>query len=90
MRKDVKDHGTAARLDGRFSPDQRIALLEDVVTTGGSTLSAVDRVEEAGGTVALIVTVVDREENEGMARLAERGAVVESLATRTQIMAAAG
>jgi orotate phosphoribosyltransferase len=89
VRKEVKDHGTAAKIDGRFSPDARIALVEDVVTTGGSTLDAIDRVEEAGGRVALVVTVVDREENEGMDRLRARAEAVESLATRTQILAAA-
>jgi orotate phosphoribosyltransferase len=90
VRKDVKDHGTAKRLDGRFDPAASIALVEDVVTTGGSTLAAIDAVEEAGGKVALILTVVDREENEGMDRLRERCPKVEALATRTQIVAAAG
>ena len=88
VRRDVKDHGTAANLDGRFRPEARIALVEDVVTTGGSTLQAVDAVEEAGGRVSLIVTVVDRQENEGMARLAERCDSVVALATRAEIEAA--
>ena len=87
VRKDVKDHGTAQKLDGRFRADARIALVEDVVTTGASTIMAIDAVEAAGGKVALIVTVVDREENDGAAALRSRGAVVESLATRTEIMA---
>jgi len=88
VRKDVKDHGTAQKIDGRFRADARIALVEDVVTTGASTLLAIDAVEAAGGKVALIVTVVDREENDGVAALEARGAVVESLATRTEIVAA--
>ncbi|HYC56372.1 MAG TPA: orotate phosphoribosyltransferase [Candidatus Binatia bacterium] len=90
VRKDVKDHGTAQRLDGRFRADAKIALLEDVVTTGGSTLAAIDAVEAAGGKVALIVTVVDRQEEDGLMRLAARGAVVETLTTRAQIVDAAG
>lgn len=89
VRKDVKDHGTAQRLDGRFRADAKIALVEDVVTTGASTLAAIDAVEAAGAKVALVVTVVDREENEGVLRLAARGAIVESLTTRSQIIAAA-
>lgn len=89
VRKDVKDHGTAQKLDGRFRADARIALVEDVVTTGASTLAAIDAVEAAGGKVALVVTVVDREENDGVAALEARGAVVESLATRTEIVSAA-
>lgn len=89
VRKEVKDHGTSQKLDGRFRADARIALVEDVVTTGASTLSAIDAVEAAGGKVALVVTVVDREENDGTRALEARGAVVESLATRTEIVAAA-
>lgn len=89
VRKEVKDHGTAQRLDGRFRADARIALVEDVVTTGASTLAAMDAVEAAGGKVVLVVTVVDREENDGVGALEARGAVVESLAKRTEIVAAA-
>ncbi len=90
VRRDVKDHGTAQKIDGRFDPAASIALVEDVVTTGGSTLQAIDAVEAAGGSVALIVTIVDREENEGMAALRARVPNVEALATRTSVMAAAG
>lgn len=88
VRKEVKDHGTSQKLDGRFRPGARIALVEDVVTTGTSTLAAIDAVEAGGGKVVLIVTVVDREENDGAAALAARGAIVESLATKTEVMAA--
>ena len=88
VRKEAKDHGTAQKLDGRFRADARIALVEDVVTTGASTLAAIDAVEASGGKVALIVTVVDREENDGVASLRARGAIVESLARRSEIVAA--
>lgn len=87
VRKDVKDHGTAQKIDGRFQAGAHIALVEDVVTTGTSTLAAIDAVEAAGAKVALIVTVVDRQENDGMASLRDRGAIVESLATRAEIVA---
>jgi orotate phosphoribosyltransferase len=85
VRKETKDHGTAQKLDGRFRADARIALVEDVVTTGASTLAAIDAVEAGGGKVALVITVVDREENDGVAALRARGAAVESLATRSEI-----
>lgn len=90
VRKDVKDHGTAKKLDGRFRPEAKIALVEDVVTTGQSTIDAIDAVEAAGGKVALVVTVVDRQEDDGMAKLAARAGGVCALATREQIVAAAG
>jgi orotate phosphoribosyltransferase len=89
VRKDVKQHGTAAKLDGRFRADAKIALLEDVVTTGESTIRAIDAVEDAGGRVALVVTVVDREEDDGMAGLADRAGTVEALTTKSAIRATA-
>lgn len=89
VRREVKDHGTARKLDGCFRADAKIALLEDVVTTGESTLQAIDAVEHAGGKVALVVTVVDRQEDDGLARLRSRVPEVEALATRAAIVAVA-
>jgi orotate phosphoribosyltransferase len=89
VRKDVKDHGTSRKIDGRFNPDATIALVEDVVTTGESTIKAIDDVEAAGGKVVLVVSVVDREENDGLERLGARVGRVDALATRTEIVAAA-
>jgi orotate phosphoribosyltransferase len=89
VRKEAKEHGTARKIDGRFDPSARIALLEDVVTTGESTLQAIDAVEAAGGKVDLVVVVVDRQEDDGMRRLAARAAHVEALTVRARIEAAA-
>jgi orotate phosphoribosyltransferase len=89
VRKEAKEHGTARKIDGRFVPNARIALLEDVVTTGESTLQAIDAVEAAGGHITLVVAVVDRQENDGLARLARRAAHVEALVTRADIERAA-
>jgi orotate phosphoribosyltransferase len=89
VRKDVKQHGTGVKLDGRFRTGVKTALLEDVVTTGESTIKAIDAVEGAGGRVDLVVVVVDREEDGGLAKLASRGGEVEALATKTAIRATA-
>ena len=89
VRKDVKSHGTSRRIDGRFDAGATIGLVEDVVTTGESTILAIDAVEAAGGCVAAVVSVVDREENEGIANLARRVPLVEALVTRTMIREAA-
>jgi orotate phosphoribosyltransferase len=85
VRKEAKDHGTARRIDGRFDAGARIALVEDVVTTGDSTLQAIDAVAGAGGSVELVVVVVDRQEDDGMGRLAARVRRVEALTTRADI-----
>jgi orotate phosphoribosyltransferase len=90
VRKDVKSHGTARKIDGRFDASAKIALVEDVVTTGESTIKAIDTVEDAGGRVSLVISIVDREENNGLQNLAARSDSVEALATRTEIIAAAG
>lgn len=89
VRKDVKNHGTAARLDGRFDPTRRIALVEDVVTTGESTIRAIDAVEAAGGRVLEVIAVVDREEDDGLATIWRRVDRVFALATKTSVRRAA-
>lgn len=88
VRKEVKGHGTARRLDGRFDPSATIALVEDVVTTGESTIAAIDAVEAAGGRVALVVVVVDRQEDDGLGRLAARAGRAEALTSRHDIVQA--
>ncbi len=89
VRREVKDHGTGVKLDGRFDPAKRIALVEDVVTTGESTLRAIDAVEAAGGRVTEVIVVVDREEDDGLQTIARRVARVSALATKSAIRRAA-
>jgi orotate phosphoribosyltransferase len=62
VRKQPKDHGTLAWIEGAktFPKGASLVVLEDVVTTGGSSLKAVEKLEEAGFKVAAILTVVDR------------------------------
>ncbi len=63
VRKIAKDHGTGAWLEGPLPPPGAcITVLEDVVTTGGSSLKAVERLREANYQVRRVVTIVDREE----------------------------
>jgi orotate phosphoribosyltransferase len=61
VRKAVKDHGTKKRIDGIDTlAGKRVAILEDVTTTGGSALQAVEVVREAGAEVVLVLSIVDR------------------------------
>jgi orotate phosphoribosyltransferase len=63
VRKEAKGHGTGAWLEGPLpEAGSRITVLEDVVTTGGSSLKAVNQLREAGYTVERVVTIVDRQE----------------------------
>jgi len=62
VRKDAKDHGSKRLLEGdtRLAPGASLAILEDVTTTGGSTLKAVEKLRAAGYRVDGVVTLVDR------------------------------
>ncbi|QNI84179.1 orotate phosphoribosyltransferase [Synechococcus sp. PROS-7-1] len=63
VRKQAKGHGTGAWLEGPLpAPGARVTVLEDVVTTGGSSIKAVQQLREAGYSVGRVVTIVDREE----------------------------
>jgi orotate phosphoribosyltransferase len=60
VRKEVKEHGTQSLIEGQFDKGARVVILEDVTTTGGSTLHAATTIREAGGQVTKAITVIDR------------------------------
>ena len=62
VRKDSKQHGTRRLIENDIPPGSRVIVFEDVVTTGGSTLAAIKKIEEAGLEVAAVVAMVDREQ----------------------------
>ena len=62
VRKEEKKHGTASLIEGGLAEGDGVAVVEDVTTTGGSVLRAVDLVEEAGARVFAVLSVVDRGE----------------------------
>jgi orotate phosphoribosyltransferase len=84
VRKEAKRHGLGRRIEGAFAAGQTLALLEDTVTTGGSTLEALDAVLSEGGKVARVLCLVDRGEGAKKA-FAERGIALEALFTRADL-----
>jgi orotate phosphoribosyltransferase len=62
VRPEAKDHGTGKLVEGAFHPGDRVVLLEDVITSGGSTLKAIAALRSAGLTVAGVIAVLDREQ----------------------------
>ena len=61
MRKEAKAHGLQRRIEGPdLAPEDRCVVVEDVVTTGGSTIAAIDALHEAGLTICGVVCVLDR------------------------------
>ena len=85
VRKEVKDHGTGRLLEGPFRRGDRVAVIEDVITTGGSALRAIEAVRAANGIVAGVLALVDREEG-GRQAIEEAGVPVVALVTAGQIM----
>jgi orotate phosphoribosyltransferase len=60
VRKEAKQHGLQKKIEGVLPPGGRVAIVEDVMTTGGSAVTAVEAVQRAGGHVVAVVGVVDR------------------------------
>lgn len=84
VRKEAKQHGLGRRIEGGFREGQSVALLEDTVTTGGSTLEALDAVQQAGGKVVRVLCLVDRGEG-ALQAFRERGIELEALYSRADL-----
>jgi orotate phosphoribosyltransferase len=86
VRKEAKTHGTGKLIEGPFVQSDRVVVIEDVITTGGSALKAVEAVRNAGATVVGVLALVDREEG-GRERIEAAGYHVRSLAKASEIIA---
>ena len=84
-RKSVKDHGTQKTIEGNFRKGDKVVMVEDVMTTGGSTLQAVEAVREAGGEVVAALVIVDREKG-GVENLKKEGIPLISLFSISTVM----
>jgi orotate phosphoribosyltransferase len=87
VRKEVKDHGSKRQLEGesRLAPGARVVILEDVVTTGGSTLKCAEKLRAAGFEIARVIALVDRLEG-GREAIEAAGLPLTSLYTRVDFM----
>jgi orotate phosphoribosyltransferase len=86
VRKEPKTHGTGRLIEGPFRSGDRVAVVEDVITTGGSALRAIDAVRQAGGVVAGVLAVVDREEG-GREAIEAQGVDVIALVRARDVVA---
>ena len=88
VRKEAKGHGTGNYIEGlkNMPAGCTVALIEDVVTTGGTLLKVIERVEAQGFKVGLVATVVEREEG-GVEQLARAGYRLKAIFTRTELLA---
>jgi len=87
IRKEPKGHGTGQWLEGRknLPKGSRVVIVEDVTTTGGSSMKAVERAREEGLEVVGIVTLVDREEG-ARDNIEKEGIILRSVFTRSQVV----
>lgn len=87
IRKQPKGHGTNQYLEGlrNFEPGMKVAVLEDVVTTGGTLVTACERVRDAGLEVASVLCVLDRQEG-GAENLARAGFSLEAIFDRAELL----
>ena len=89
IRKEAKDHGTARWVEGSVEPGASVAVVDDVVTTGASTITAVERCRAFGLTVRAAIVLVDRAEADGRARIEEAlapdGGIFAAIFTRADL-----
>ncbi len=80
----ARDHGSSKQIEGVLEPRDRVVLVEDVVTTGGASLAAVDLLRAAGAEIGGVIAVVDREEG-GRERFDAAGITFRALFTVTEL-----
>jgi orotate phosphoribosyltransferase len=86
VRKTSKDHGVISAIEGKVKPGDRVAVVDDVVTTGESTLQAISACKDAGLVVAGVVTLIDRQELNGRENIEKLAPYFKALFTRDEIM----
>jgi orotate phosphoribosyltransferase len=85
VRKAPKGHGQTKLIEGNFRKSDTVVVLEDVVTTGESTIAAINAVVKEGGSVAFVAVLVDRQEG-GREKIEASGHSVVSLFKRDELL----
>jgi orotate phosphoribosyltransferase len=87
VRKEAKNHGTQSLVEGSVSEGDRVVIVEDVVTTGGSSADAIQALREAGCEISRALAIVDRKQG-GREDLREKGCRLESIFTVEELLEA--
>lgn len=85
VRKTAKAHGTMQWIEGNVTAGDRVVIVDDVITTGKSTIEAINRAREAGLYVVSVVALIDRQEG-GRENIEALGVMVEAVITREEVM----
>jgi orotate phosphoribosyltransferase len=89
VRKEAKGHGTGKRIEGPFRAGLKVAIVDDVITKGGSAMNAYEAALEAGADVRLVACVVDRGQG-GSDEFAARGVTFRAVYGIRELLEAAG
>jgi orotate phosphoribosyltransferase len=85
VRKSTKSHGTMQWLEGNIAGGDSVVIVDDVITTGKSTIEAITRAKEAGLEIVKVIALIDRQEG-GREAIKKLGYDVEAIVTRDEVM----
>ncbi|MCL2785599.1 MAG: orotate phosphoribosyltransferase [Methanomassiliicoccaceae archaeon] len=85
VRKERKDHGMSKQIEGDLNVNDNVIVIEDVITSAGSSISAISTLREAGASVEDVITVIDRESG-GKEALSSIGVTLTSLARASDLL----
>ncbi|SCY72428.1 orotate phosphoribosyltransferase [Desulfoluna spongiiphila] len=85
IRKELKDHGIINWVEGDMAKGEKVVIIDDVITTGGSTIKAIERARVQGLEVVRVITLIDRQEG-GLENVQEYVDDVRSIITRDDLM----
>jgi len=85
VRKEKKDHGTQKLIEGDLNPEENVLVIEDVITTAGSSMAAIKTLRENGANVTDLMSVIDREGG-GRENLAKMNVILHSLVKGSEIV----
>ena len=86
VRKSAKSHGTMLWIEGNVREGDKVVIVDDVITTGKSTIEAITRAKEAGLEIAKVIALIDRQEG-GRENIEASGYKVDALILRDEVMA---
>jgi len=90
VRKEPKSHGMRKLIEGEVDAGERVVIVDDVITSGKSTIEAIQKSREAGLVVKQAIAIIDREEQDGRSRIEELGVKVDALCTLRDLQELSG
>lgn len=86
VRKEPKDHGTKLPIEGNVKAGDHVVVVDDVITTGGSTIKAINACKDNGLVVVKAIALIDRQEKNGKENILQHVSDVEAIITKDEVM----